>query len=188
MMKKPKIHLNYFTLDFVANPYRPYLTNLKKKKKLKLPRGGGGVALLGIQVQESTTIGPQPPNKDIPAETPFAKKEKNYLFILVGLGWGARRLSIGHNFCALDAAASLLPWSFTRQEVHTRLVLRLFSLSLALSLSPQPNANAKKASKQNTHTHAQEKLLLCKPLHLAALQLPNRSLNFSALCTYLPRV
>jgi hypothetical protein len=41
MMKKPKIHLNYFTLDFVANPYRPYLTNLKKKKKTEIAAGGG---------------------------------------------------------------------------------------------------------------------------------------------------
>ncbi len=108
------------------------------------------------------------------------KKEKNYSCE----GVGARRLSTGHNFCAL-AAASLLQWSFTRQEVHTRLVLGLFSLSL--SLLPRPNANAKKASKQK-HTHTEEKLLLCKPLHLAALQLPNRLLNFSALCTYLPRI
>jgi hypothetical protein len=152
MMKNPKIHLNYFTLDFIANPYSLYLTNLKKKE-LKFPGGGGGVALLGIQVQESTGIGPQPPNKDIPAETPFEKKGKNKIIYSWGGrgGGGSCRLSMGHNFCALDAAAaSLLPWSFTRQEVHTRLVLGLFFLSL--SLAPQPNANARKASKQNTHT------------------------------------
>jgi len=46
-----------------------------------LEPGGGGFVLLGIQVQESTGIGPQPPNKDIPAETPFEKKEKKKLFL-----------------------------------------------------------------------------------------------------------
>ncbi len=148
----------------------------------------GGVALLGIQVQGQLGLVHSPQIKTFRRKPLLKRKKENYLFILVGLG-GGRRLSMGHNFCALAVAASLLPWSFTRQEVHTRLVLGLFFF---LSLLPRPNANAKKASKQNTHTHThthtEEKLFLCKPLHLAALQLPNRSLNFSALCTYLPRV
>jgi hypothetical protein len=67
--------------------------------------------------------------------------------------------------------------------VHTRLVLGLFFLFLSLATTKRKHKESKQA--KHTHTHTEEKLFLCKPLHLAALQLPNRSLKFSALCTYL---
>jgi hypothetical protein len=141
MVKNPKIHLNYFTLDFITNPYSLYLTNLKKIKNKKTWHcrgwgGGGGVGegLHFWEFRSRSQLGlvHSPQIKTFLGKPLLKRKKNNYLFILVG--WGARRLSMGHNFCALAAAASLLPWSFTRLLCTPGSCFVCF-LSLALSLS-----------------------------------------------------
>jgi hypothetical protein len=128
----------------------------KKKKKLKLPGVGRGCTS-GNSGPGSTGIGPQPPNKDIPAETPFEKKERKLFIYSCGVGRGTQALH-GAQFlrscCCCIIIALVVHQAGGAHQACAWFVF--FSLSLATTKRKRKESKQAKHTHTHTHTHRGE--------------------------------